>query len=177
MTMPSDQTIDLSQFAGDWVLDGSRSSIRFRSSSLWGLIKVKGTFTGLRGEAHIDPTGAVRGQLIVDASSVETGNKKRDNHLRSADFFKVDQHPEIVFELNAVEPGSDQHRLGGTLHIIGNSRPLDLAAQIQDQDESGLTLHAETTVDRSQWGVNFRKSGMVNMNTGLEITARFNRQG
>jgi polyisoprenoid-binding protein YceI len=175
MTMPSGQTVDLSQFAGDWVLDGARSSISFRSSSLWGLVKVKGTFTGLRGEAHIDPTGEVRGQLVVDASSVETGNKKRDNHLRSDDFFAVDKHPEITFELNGIVPGSDQHQLNGTLDIIGNSRPLDLAAEVQDQDESGLTLHAHTTVDRSQWGVSYRKSGMTNMNTQLEITARFNR--
>jgi polyisoprenoid-binding protein YceI len=176
MTTQPRETIDLSEFSGEWALDGSRSSVSFRSSSLWGLMKVKGKFAGLRGEAHIDPSGGVRGRLVIDASSVDTGNKKRDNHLRSDDFFEVAKYPEIVFELGGVLPGSDEHRLSGTLHVIGNSQPLDLVAQIQDHDESGLTLHVETTVDRSKWGVTFRKNGMVNMNTGLEISARFNRQ-
>jgi polyisoprenoid-binding protein YceI len=67
------QTINISQFAGEWVLDGSRSSISFRSSSLWGLMKVKGTFTGLRGEGHVDPSGSVRGQVVIEAASVDTG--------------------------------------------------------------------------------------------------------
>jgi polyisoprenoid-binding protein YceI len=158
--------MDLSQFAGDWALDSSRSSVSFRSSSLWGLVKVKGKFTGLRGEAHVDPSGDVGGQLVIDASSVDTGHKKRDHHLRSDDFF----------ELSRLVAGPDQYHVRGTLHVIGNSQPLDLVAQIRDRDASGLTLHTETTVDRSRWGMAFRKNGMVNMNTGLEISARFNRQ-
>jgi polyisoprenoid-binding protein YceI len=176
MTMPSGQTIDMSQFAGEWVLDGSRSRVSFRSSSLWGLIKVKGQFTGLRGAGHVDSSGDVRGELVIDASSVETGNKKRDQHLRSEDFFAVSKYPEIVFELSQLAPGTDRSLLSGTLRIIGSSQPLDLAVEIRDQDPSGLTLHAEPTVDRSRWGVAYRKSGMVNMNTALDISARFNRK-
>jgi polyisoprenoid-binding protein YceI len=177
MTVQPNQAIDPSQFAGKWTLDGSRSSISFRASSLWGLMKVRGKFTRLRGEAIIEPNGSVRGQLVVDASSMHTGNTKRDNHLRSDDFFKVAKHPEIVFELSGIVPGSDEHRLTGTLRIIGNSQPLQLTARIRDLDASGLTLYAQTTVDRSRWGVTYRKNGMVNMNTGLEISARFNREG
>jgi polyisoprenoid-binding protein YceI len=176
MTMPSGQTIDLSQLVGEWVLDGSRSRVSFRSSSLWGLIKVKGQFTGLRGEGHVDTSGDVRGQLVIDASSVDTGNKKRDQHLRSEDFFAVSKYPEIVFELSQLAPRSDQSLFSGTLRIIGISQSLDLAVEIRDQDASGLTLYAETTVDRSRWGVSYRKSGMVNMSTGLGISARFNRK-
>ena len=177
MTMPSGQTIELSQFAGEWALDGTRSSILFRSSSLYGLFKVKGVFHDLRGGALIEPDGHVRGELVVNASSVDTRSKKRDTHLRSDDFFDVAKYPEIVFELSGIAPGPDQHRLSGTLRIIGNSQPLDLAVRIQDNDASGLTLDATTTVDRSLWGVNFRKNGMVKMDTGLEISARFNRVG
>jgi polyisoprenoid-binding protein YceI len=119
MTMQSGNPIDLSQLAGEWSLDGSRSSVSFGSSSLWGLVKVKGEFTGLSGEAHVEPNGTVRGRLVIDASSVDTGSKKRDNHLRSDDFFAVATHPEIVFELSGLAPGPDQHHLSGTLHMIG----------------------------------------------------------
>jgi polyisoprenoid-binding protein YceI len=73
--------------------------------------------------------------------------------------------------------GPDQSRLSGTLRILGISQPLDLVAAIRDRDPSGLTLHAETTVDRSRWGLVYRKNGMVNMNTGLQIAARFDRRG
>lgn len=175
MTMPSGQTVDPAQYAGEWALDTSRSSVSFRSSSLWGLLKVKGTFAGLRGDATVDPTGSIRGRLVIDAATVDTGNQKRDTHLRSDDFFAVTRYPEIVFELNDVALGPDQHRLNGTLHVIGNRQPLDLTARVTDQDAAGLTLHVTTTLDRSRWGVTFRKNGMVNMDTALDITARFNR--
>ena len=175
MTLQSGN-IDLAQFVGEWTLDDSTSSVLFRSSSLYGLYKVKGTFNGLRGEAQVDPDGTVRGQLVIDASSVDTKNKKRDDHLRSDDFFNVAKHPEILFELSRIVPAQEQVRLSGTLHVTGNSQPLDLAAEIRDRDASGLTLHALTSVDRSRWGVAFRKNGMVKMSTGLEISARFNRR-
>jgi polyisoprenoid-binding protein YceI len=138
-------------------------------------MKVKGTFKDLRGEASVEPDGIVRGQLVIDASSVDTRNKKRDNHLRSEDFFAVAKYPEIVFELNRVTLGAVEHRLEGTLSVIGNTQPLNLVVQIQDRDATGLTLHVETTIDRSQWGVAFRKNGMVKMSTALEISARFKR--
>lgn len=176
MTMQSGQSFDISQFTGKWVFDGSRSLVSFQSSSLWGLVKVKGQFTGLRGEGHVDPSGDVRGQLVIDAASVDTGNKRRDRHLCSDDFFAASTYPEIVFELSHIPPGSDHSLLSGTLGIIGITQPLDLAVQIRDRDASGLTLHTETTVDRSRWGVTYRKNGMVNMNTRLEISARLNRQ-
>jgi polyisoprenoid-binding protein YceI len=140
-------------------------------------MKVKGKFTDLRGEAHVDPTGIARGQLIVDASSVDTGNQKRDNHLRSDDFFAVGNYPEIIYELSRVAPGSEYSRLSGSLSVIGNTHPLDLLVQVRDHDASGLTLQVDTTVDRSRWGIIYRKSGMVKMGTGLEIVARFNRKG
>jgi polyisoprenoid-binding protein YceI len=145
------QTIDMSQFAGEWALDGARSSVSFRSSSLWGLMKVKGTFRGLRGEGHLDPSGSVRGHLVIETSSVDTGNKRRDRHLRADDFFAVSKHPQIVFELNLLVPGPDQSRLSGTLRILGISQPLDLVAAIRDRDPSGLTLHAETTAGEASY--------------------------
>jgi polyisoprenoid-binding protein YceI len=145
------QTIDMSQFAGEWALDGARSSISFRSSSLWGLVKVKGKFTGLHGEGQVDPTGSVRGELVIETASVDTGNKWRDRHLRADDFFAVSKYPEIVFELDHVVPGPDQSRLSGTLRILGISQPLELVAAVRDHDPSGLALHAGTTVDRSRW--------------------------
>src|SRR5260370_28601926 len=128
MTVQPNQAIDPSQFAGKWTLDGSGSAISFRASSLWGLMKVRGKFTRLRGEAIIEPNGSVRGQLVVDASSMDTANTKPDNHLRSDDFFNVAKHPEIVFQLSRIVPASDQHRLTVPLPIIGNSQPLQLTA-------------------------------------------------
>jgi polyisoprenoid-binding protein YceI len=93
----------------------------------------------------------VRGELVIEAASVDTGNKWRDRHLRADDFFAVSKYPEIVFELDHVVPGPDQSRLSGTLRILGISQPLELVAAVRDHDPSGLALHAGTTVDRSRW--------------------------
>ncbi len=159
---------------GHWVLDGERSSVTFRSTSLWGLIRVKGRFTAARGEAQAALDGAASGQLVVDAASVETGNKKRDTHLRSADFFDVAAHPEVTYEVSqATLTGTDSVRLVGVLSVAGQRRPLELDATLSERDDTGLTIVAATTVDRSQFGLSWKKMGMTKMATPVAITARF----
>jgi len=166
----------LAQFAGDWVLDGAQSAVTFRSSSLWGLVKVSGRFTDLRGEGSFGADGTVRGRLVMKAESVRTGMKQRDKHLRSADFFDVAKHPEIVFELSGLTAPDAVHlQLAGTLTVAGNSHPLEFAAQLADASAGAVTITAETTLDRSAWGISFRKSGMTNMSTGVRVSARFTR--
>lgn len=166
----------LTQFAGDWVLDGAQSSVTFRSTSFWGLVKVSGRFADLRGEGSFGADGTAHGRLVMVAESVHTGIKPRDKHLRSADFFDVAKHPEIVFELSGLTaPDSAHLQLAGTLTVAGNSHPLEFAAQLADASAGAVTITAETTLDRSAWGISFRRSGMTNMSTGVQVSARFTR--
>src|SRR5258708_7565738 len=80
-------------WAGDWVLDPNRSSLRFRSTSMWGLVRVTGQFSNLRGTGSLGYDGLATGTLESDASSTCTGNQTRRKHLPSADFLHESAHP------------------------------------------------------------------------------------
>src|SRR5258707_5778692 len=116
-------------WAGDWVLDSSRSSLHFRSSSLWGLVKVRGQFSNMRGEGSLGLDGTATGRLQIDASSVDTGKDKRDTHLRSDDFFHASTHPEITYSVFGITPdGPARVRVTGELTIVDHTHPLELTA-------------------------------------------------
>ena len=80
--------------AGDWVLDRANSSIRLKSRSMWGLAAVNGAFRDVSGHGTVSPDGEVTGSVTVAAASIDTGNTRRDTHLRSADFFDSASHPD-----------------------------------------------------------------------------------
>jgi polyisoprenoid-binding protein YceI len=174
-TDPSTYLSD-STWTGNWALDPSRSSLHFESTSLWGLVKVRGGFTGLRGHGTVSPDGTVVGQLEVDAASVDTQKEKRDTHLRSGDFFEAEHHPTITYTVSSVTPtGPGRARVAGQLTIRKHVEPLELDAALEEADPAGVTLDASTTVDRSAWGIDFRKLGMTKMATNLEARLRFVR--
>jgi polyisoprenoid-binding protein YceI len=162
--------------AGTWELDAEGSSVTFVSTSLWGLTKVKGRFTGLSGGGSVGTDGSVSGELVIDARSVSTGKAKRDTHLRSDDFFKTSSQPEITYRASAVTPlGAQTARVTGTLTVAGTTRPLEVEARVEEIDDAGATVSTHLDIDRSDWGVTFRKMGMTKMSTPVEVTARLRR--
>lgn len=162
--------------AGTWELEAEGSSVTFVSTSLWGLTKVKGRFTDMRGGGSIGTDGSVSGELVIDARSVSTGNPRRDTHLRSDDFFKTSSHSEITYRASAIAPlGAQAARVTGTLTVAGTSRPLEVQARVEEVDDAGATVSAHLDIDRSAWGVTFRKMGMTKMSTPVEVIARLRR--
>src|ERR1700722_18622912 len=79
--------------AVSWTLDSSKSTVGLKSKSMWGLVPVKGVFREVTGEDTVPPAGQVDARVVVSAASVDTKNKRRDTHLRSADFFDSDSYP------------------------------------------------------------------------------------
>jgi polyisoprenoid-binding protein YceI len=169
--------VGLGRYVGSWTLDALDSSVTFQSSAMWGLVKVRGHFGRLEGEGHIGPDGLARGRLVLYAKSLDTKKAKRNRRLRSVDFFSVDRYPEIVFDLISVEvtglPG--RVRIDGTLTIIGNPLPLVFDAEIIGEDNLGATLHAVGSVDRSRWGIGYKRNLVSKMDTGFEVFARLVR--
>lgn len=162
--------------AGTWVLDPDRTTVAFQSTSMWGLVKVKGRFTQVRGEGKVDPSGAISGRLEIAVASVDTGKAKRDTHLKSTDFFDAATNNHITFLVTdvAVKDGNRLY-VSGELTIAGQSHPYSLDVTVTDIDETGVTLTASAVIDRSQWGIAWTKLGMTNMDTGIDIQARFTR--
>jgi polyisoprenoid-binding protein YceI len=162
-------------WAGDWVLDPNRSSVQFRSTSMWGLVKVAGQFSNLRGAGSLGSDGAATGTLEIDASSLDTGNKRRDKHLRSDDFFHVATHPQISYTVSGITPdGSGRVRVTGQLQIIDQTHPVELTATLEETDPTGATLATEAELDQSTWGIH-SKMGMVARTTRIEGRLRFTR--
>ncbi|HMF83685.1 MAG TPA: YceI family protein [Acidimicrobiia bacterium] len=144
---------------GDWKLDAVHTSVTFTARQLM-VSKVRGKFTEVSGAIHIsrDPAHSWV-EVKIDPATVETGNEKRDAHLRSPDFFGVQRYPEITFRSTQIE-GSSRARflVHGDLTVHGVTRPvmLDVAYPGPATDPPGgrwAVFSATTVVDRRDFGV------------------------
>jgi polyisoprenoid-binding protein YceI len=157
---------------GRWILDPENSRAEFAVKHFWGLITVRGHFNGVAGELSIDPAGAVGGELRIDATTLDTGNARRDKHLRSADFFGVDEHPHVVFTPSAVRrPDDSALEMEGQLAIAGHDEPLTLRVDAAHAAPE-LTLRATTVVDRRKFGMTWRPLGIAHNDATLTVDAR-----
>jgi polyisoprenoid-binding protein YceI len=162
--------------AGDWALDGARSTIGLRSSSIWGLVPVKGAFSQVSGRVAVSPAGAVSGTITVAAASVDTKNAKRDKHLRSGDFFAADAFPHITFGVDGVQPSGDGVTVAGKLTVRGRTRPLTFPARVSVAGPGEVWLDAEVRVDRAEFGLTWNQLGMVSMQNAITVHAVFGKR-
>ncbi|HZC30542.1 MAG TPA: YceI family protein, partial [Gaiellaceae bacterium] len=96
-----------------WTIDPDKSSVEFAVKTFWGVSTVRGRFDRFDGAYEIEPDGATI-ELTIDADSLDTGNRTRDKHLRSTDFFHLDEHPQVRFVSTRVHDVP-----GGILHVVG----------------------------------------------------------
>jgi polyisoprenoid-binding protein YceI len=165
------------ELAGFWVLDAGRSTVALRSRSIWGMAPVKGTFTELTGEGIVSPTGEVTGTLKVAAASIDTKIKKRDSHLRSADFFDSDGYPDIVFTARTLTTSADGGlAVIGTLRVRDETRPITVPIRVSASGDELAQLDAEITVDRSEFGLTWNQLGMVSLKNVINVRAVFTRR-
>src|ERR1700722_18839432 len=112
-----------------WRLGPAASSAEFRVPHFWGLVTVKGRFEYLDGWLEIEENGQRRMTLTIDASSLRTGSRKRDKHLRSAAFFDTQNHPDVRFRSTSVsDAGEGRLWVDGELEVAGERVPLRLDA-------------------------------------------------
>jgi polyisoprenoid-binding protein YceI len=160
---------------GAWSVDAETSHVRFTATTLAGLVKTPGHFRSLSGDLTIEQNGAT-GVLRIDASSIDTGNRLRDRHLRSPDFFAADDHPELRYELHTLTPlGPDSLRLDGQLTIAATRTALPLNAELHVHSDTLVEISAHTDVDRVALGVRGAR-GMVPRNVELDIRVTLRRK-
>ena len=151
-------------------LDPGASSVSISHKTIWGLVTVRGQFQQLRGTAEIGADGSAHGRLEIGAASLDTKNRKRDEHLRSADFFNAAEHPHIVAEVSAA---SASVAAEGTLTVAGKTLPLALTADLAEATDQGLTLRAETQIERADFGLKWNQLGMIKGAAQVSVVARF----
>jgi polyisoprenoid-binding protein YceI len=111
-----------------WAIDPAHTTVGFSARHM-GLSTVRGRFTRLEGSIDVDPSDptSARGRVDIDLASVDTGNEQRDGHLRSGDFFEVENHPTMTFVITSATPIDDETiRIDGDLTIKGVTRPVEL---------------------------------------------------
>ena len=161
---------------GLWQLDPTGSTVAIRHKTMWGLVTVNGVFASVGGEGEVRADGSAAGTVTLEAASLDTKHAKRDKHLRSADFFDVDNHPAITFAVHSAVPGeNDTVQVTGELTVRGTSRPQSLTARLTQPDSSAVTLTAELAVDRADFGLGWNQLGMMRGLATVTATLRFTR--
>jgi polyisoprenoid-binding protein YceI len=157
-----------------WSLDRDGSSVGFTVKTMWGLILVRGRFDRFAGSYEVGPSGTTI-ELTIEADSIDTGNAKRDEHLRSPDFFDVDDHAQVRFRSTRVYAvGEKMLHVVGNLEVAGIVEPLEFAATVQPAGEA-LAVEATTTVDQRRFGMSSGVLGMIRRPATLHVEALLKR--
>ena len=168
--MPTQEDVPAVLPTGTWTVVPAQSTLGFRGRGMFGLASVKGAFRSFDGELNVDGRD-VTGKLQIAAASLDTGNAKRDDHLRSADFFDTAAHPTLSFRLLGVSAGADGgHVLTGELRIREAVLRVSAPLRIARDDAERLTLATELDVDRAAAGVGWNKMGMIKGPAHLSAT-------
>ena len=162
--------------AGVWSLDTDRSTVNFKIKNFWGLINVKGHFTGVSGDGQVTGKGAIFGRLDIPVASLRTGIGKRDEHLRSADFFDADRYPDISVVVTAVEPSTgNDAALRATFTIKGITAEVPLPVHVSALADGSVQVSAKTEIDRDQFDIGWNRLGMVAKTATVSADAYFVR--
>jgi polyisoprenoid-binding protein YceI len=140
-------------------IDPSHSEIMFQVKHMM-FAKVKGTFETFSGTIQFDPQDLTNSSVSVDVepSSINTRDENRDNHLRSQDFFGVEQNPTMTFRSTRIEADGDDYKVYGDLTMNGVTKEVVLEAEFNGKGVSpfGPTVYAfsaEGKVNRKDWGM------------------------
>jgi polyisoprenoid-binding protein YceI len=163
------------ELLGQWRLDTKHTTVGIAHKTMWGLVTVKGTFTVVEGAGQIEPGGSLTGAMILSAASIDTGNKKRDDHLRSADFFDVGRYPTLDLRIVAGKVVDGQVQLQSKLTVKGISEPQTLVARITESTPTAVTVAVDADLDRDRFGLSWNKGGMLKGLTRVHVDARFTR--
>ena len=162
--------------AGTWSVDPIHSSVGFSVKHL-GIATVRGKFEDFEGTLEIgegDETARAYG--TVQGVSINTGDAGRDEHLRSADFFGVEQNPELRFESRAVNLVDDEtFEVVGDLTMNGVTKPITLTAEVQGEEtdpwgNERVALEVTGQLNRGDWNMTFNQAlGSGNLLVGEKV--------
>jgi polyisoprenoid-binding protein YceI len=148
----------------EYEVDPSHTQVMFKVRHM-GISTVTGRFNRFAGTFAYDPENPAGSWVTatIDAASIDTDNDRRDNHLRSSDFFAADSYPTLTFESTSVEPAGDGRlKVAGDLSIRGVTKPvvLDVVLEGAALGQGGRPMTgwtAQTTIDRMDYGLRWNR--------------------
>ena len=146
-----------------WVIDPSHSEIEFKVKYLM-VTNVKGSFKEFEINVYTTNDNFMTAEVDcwIDAASVDTGNEDRDKHIKSGDFFDVENHDQIAFQVNTVESvdNDGSYELWGDLTIKGIKKKIKLDVEfggiLKDpwgNEKAGFSINGK--INRKDWELNW----------------------
>jgi len=161
-----------------WTLDPVHSAVTFSVKHMM-VTTVRGSMQIRDFNLEFDPDdpSASSVRVSLDASSIDTGQQMRDDHLRSADFLQADAHPTIDFTSTRIVPRGDRYEIRGDLTIRGVTRPVLLDAEYAGtvanmKGGRSAGFSARTRIDREDFGLTWNvalESGGVLVSRDVRI--------
>ncbi|WP_327661439.1 MULTISPECIES: YceI family protein [unclassified Streptomyces] len=153
---------DLAAVTGDYTVDPAHTTLGFVARHAM-VTNVKGSFSDFTGSLHLDGSDPAKSTASFDVqmASISTGNEDRDGHLKSADFFKIDEFPTMTFRSTSAESlGGDDYRITGDLTILGTTKPLTIDLEFNGvaKDPFGnerVGFEGKSEILRSDWGLSW----------------------
>lgn len=154
---------------GTWNVDPTHSSVEFQVKHL-GIATVKGQFTRFEGALTVAEDGTATARGTVDVASVDTRDDRRDEHLRSGDFFDAAAHPQLSFASTAIEVrDGGRFTITGDLTMRGVTKPITLEGEVTGSEvdpwgNERIGLTASGSLSRGEYGMTFNQAlGSGNM--------------
>ena len=150
-----------------WRIDPARSQVEFRTPTFWGLMTVEGQFERYDGTLDLRREPTI--ELTIEAGSLNTKNNMRDKHLRSGDFFDVENHPHVRFGSDSAKLDGERLTVSGQLYAAGKNLPLDVDGTLRRVDGE-LEVEATAHANHLELGMSRGMLGMIR--TPSELTVR-----
>lgn len=128
-------------------IDWSNSKVAFQVKKL-GIFTIKGSITGFTGELAFSENALIDSSIhvCVSPSTINTGNKKRDEHLKSKDFFLVKEYPKICFQSTSIKSTSNGYEVVGSLAMLGATKKVTIPFSFSDG-----VVEGKFTINRSEF--------------------------
>jgi polyisoprenoid-binding protein YceI len=161
-----------------WRFDPAYTTVEFSIRNLW--YTVRGRFRTIEGSIVLDDGDMSRSSVLatISARSIDTGNRRRDAHLQSADFLDADKFPDIEFRSTRVARGRDRDSLDleGNLTFKGKSKTIALAVNEMDRSRSPrgeefVYYSATTELDRFELGIKYGR-GVIGRKVKVTINVQ-----
>ncbi|MGI5952361.1 MAG: YceI family protein [Brooklawnia sp.] len=173
--------VDNAALTGNWTLDPAHTRLGFSARHAM-VTKVRGQFEEFEGTARVDAENPANShvEVTIQAASINTRNKMRDDHLRTNDFLEIDKYPTLTFKSTNVERIDDENvRITGDLTIKATTRQVAIdfefgGSAVDPFGNTRMGWEGKTTINRQDYGVAFNaalEAGgvLVSDKVGIEI--------